>query len=633
MHTGTNVQEAAQLGVQRSELQESELEVITTPGSLVWWFLLPGLIQGAALYGILEWIDNNEFGTWLLALLWFFVVAPVAHHLIATEAHRRSSITMAVVLGALFALLAWGMVSRYGGSEVSATSSAYPILLAVYCSAVVTIVALPFYRTRMQRQRAWNDYSTLFEFSWNQTVSVAVGAGFMLVVFAVLGLTIALFGVLGIDLENILWRREVLIPVAGGAFGLGIGITRTRHTIVHGTRYLLISLLRALLPVHVLITGGFVLMVALQGLVAIDTDVSVTFVLLLAVALALTLCSAAVGDTENPDGRVLGWLCRAQSILVLSMSLLAAWALWQRIAQHGLTQERLLAVILVAVFVLYGVAYAASAFLPRQARALQQANIVMALLTMIVAVLLMTPLLDLPRIAANKQIARLNSGELLPEEIDLGWLQFGAGRAGVEALDRLRELPLAKTAVMRTRLAELDSSEDRWAYQDLLRGVERAKAKNTNSVHIIRTTAGDTASDRAADSLFNELAFLPLFEEQCIEQTRGCAIVETDVLKTGSREYLVAIRGQEEEVWLDWFVESHDSGWLRYKGGMLWDAFPSATVASSVEIDTFFQQLIEEGKPAMGSVTLPALLIGDQRLVPGMSDRRMIFPPEIPGVE
>ncbi|MEE9319813.1 MAG: DUF4153 domain-containing protein [Granulosicoccus sp.] len=609
-------------------MQDSDIAGNTTPGSLVWQFLLPGLIQGAALYWLLEWVDDNQYDIRLLALTWFLAIAPLAHHLVTTEGHRRSSITMSVVLGALCALLAWGMASRFGWGEASVVSTNYPIPQAVFCSIVICVVALPFYRTRIQRQAAWNDYPTLFEFSWNQTVSAVVGGGFMLVVFAVLGLTIALFDVLGFDLEEILWRREVLMPIAGGAFGLGVGITRTRHAIVHGTRYLLISLLRALLPVHVLVTGGFVLVAAFQGLDAIDTGISVTFVLLLAVALALTLCSAAVGDTEKPDGRVLGWLCRVQSVLVLFMSLLAVWALWQRIDQYGLTQDRLLAAVLVSVFFLYGATYAATVFVPAQARALQQINIVMALLTMIVAMLLMTPLLDLPSIAARQQIARLGSGELLTEEVDLGWLRFDAGLAGVDALDRLRELPLARTETMRSRLADLDSSENKRDYYALLLGQdERAElfsATGVTSVYIIRPTADDADSDRAADRLFSELASMPIFDQLCIEKTRDCAIVETDVLKTGSREYLVAIRGSKEVVWIDWFVEADDKNWLLYRGAMIWEAFSSATHATPAEIDTFFKQL-KSGEPMMVPVTLPALLVGDQQLVPGITGPHLHF--------
>lgn len=602
-------------------VQEPDIAGSTTPGSLVWWFLLPGVIQGAALYGILEWTDFDQFDIWQLALLWFFAIAPVAHHLVTTEACRRSSMKVAIALAALCAIFMWSMASQFGWGDGFAASSNYPIPQAIFSSLVICVVALPFYRTLMQRRSAWNNYPVLFEFSWNQTVSAAVGGGFILAVFAVLALTIALFHVLGIDLDDILWRREVLMPVAGGAFGLGIGITRTRHAIVHGTRYLLISLLRALLPVHVLITGGFVLLATLQGLDTINSGVSVTFVLLLAVALALTLCSAAVGDGEQPVGRILGWLCRAQSILVFLLCLLAAWALWQRIAQHGLTQERLLASILAAVFFLYGVGYAFTALLPRQARTLQQVNIIMALFTLFVAVLLMTPLLDLPKLAANQQLTRLERGELSAEEVDLGWLRFDAGRAGAAALAQIREIPAGQTVVMLKQLADLDSSEDKWGFQALLSGQEKRADLNRSpsraSLHMVRSTAGDADSDRAADRLYNELTSIHRFHRLCIEQSHDCVVVETDVLKYGNREYLVAIRDSAEQVLIDWFVERDDKSWTLINSGIVWEAFSAVTTASKAEVDALFIQL-QAGKPPIEPVTIPALLIGDQPLVPGI---------------
>jgi hypothetical protein len=314
-------------------------------------------------------------------------------------------------------------------------------------------------------------------------------------------------------------------------------------------------------------------------------------------------------------------LCRAQSILVLLLCLLAAWALWQRIDQHGLTQERILAAILVVIFLLYGVGYAVTALLPKQVRALQQVNVVMALVTMVVAVLLMTPVLDLPDMAAKQQIARLERGELLPEEVDLGWLRFEAGLAGVNALEHLKALPETKTDTMLTRFADLESSENMWDYQALLDGKEKRAELNTTanltSVHIVRTTVGDADSDRAVDRLYNVLAAMPSFNQLCIEQALDCAIVETDLLKTGSRQYLVALRGSAGEVRIEWFVEAVDNSWTIYKSGMIWDAFSSATFASQEEIDGFFQHL-KDGSPPMVPVTLPALLIGDQQLVPGM---------------
>jgi len=394
-------------GLVKTSLTDADDSAANSILELVLWFLVPGLVVGYVLY--LVALDFPVLPIKLqLPLFWFLIVAPLAHFLITTRAHRVAGLMMAVALAVVCSLLHFWYGMQLQVHELPRIPESY-ITISMLCTIAIAAATLPFYRTILHG-KPFNDYPSLFRFSWNQVVSALVAFLFTLAVFGIMGLSTALFDLIGIDIDRWIWRTDVRYVVGAGSFALGIGICRTRDGIVNGVRYLLVSLLRALLPIFVFITGAFVIATGVQGLDGITGKLSVTAVLLGSTVVALTLCTAGVGETKTIESRWISVLCRVLVLLMAVLCVLAVWAMWQRVSQHGLTGARVWAIILLTIASAYTLGYVVAAVTPRLSSVIQQTNVIMVLVCGLVAILLQTPALSVQSIAANNQLSRFKNG-------------------------------------------------------------------------------------------------------------------------------------------------------------------------------------------------------------------------------
>ncbi len=124
---------------------------------------------------------------------------------------------------------------------------------------------------------------------------------------------------------------------------------------------------------------------------------------------------------------------------ILPLSILAAVSMGTRIAQHGLSPERIWALIAVAVAVAYGVAYLVGAVRSRALGwdGLRRANLHLAVATCAIALVLAMPILDFGALSARNQMARLEAGKVSAEDFDYSALRWDFGEAGRAALARL----------------------------------------------------------------------------------------------------------------------------------------------------------------------------------------------------
>jgi hypothetical protein len=143
---------------------------------------------------------------------------------------------------------------------------------------------------------------------------------------------------------------------------------------------------------------------------------------------------------------------------ILPLGLFAAVSMGIRIDQHGLSPERMWALVTVVVAVAYGIAYWAALARGRRvawAAMLRRANLHLAAATCVLAFILALPLIDFGGISARNQINRLESGRVSAEEFDFTALRWDFGPAGRRALARLADgegevADLAKAAQAQT---------------------------------------------------------------------------------------------------------------------------------------------------------------------------------------
>ena len=110
-----------------------------------------------------------------------------------------------------------------------------------------------------------------------------------------------------------------------------------------------------------------------------------------------------------------------------------------RVEHRGWTNYRVVgaACLIVAGCVALGYAWAALASRPWLKR-LEATNLVAAALLLLAIIALTTPIADPGRLSVNDQMARLQSGRVIPAEFDFSYLRFDTGRYGREALERLK---------------------------------------------------------------------------------------------------------------------------------------------------------------------------------------------------
>ncbi|MEE9332584.1 MAG: DUF4153 domain-containing protein [Granulosicoccaceae bacterium] len=586
-----------------------------TPFELVCWFLVPGILQGCAFYLLIDQLSGIDFSL-RIPLFWFVVTAPTAHFLITTHRHRLAALITAVVLALGCSLLAYWYGVQLGMNHEDKVD-AFFIAVSMFCTIVISAAVLPFYRTRVSGLPA-NDYPSLFKFSWNQVVSALVALFFALAVYAILALSSALFQLIGIEIDKWIWRTDVRIVVFAGAYALGIGICRTRDGIINGVRYLIISLMRALLPVFVLVTGAFVVVSGVNGLDTFTDDLSVTGVMLTSLALSLTLCSAAVGDSKKIESRWLSLLCRVLAFLMAALCVLAIWAMWQRVVQHGFTDQRVLAVAALALAAAYTVGYLAAAFSRNLSGVVQQTNIVMIFICSIVAILLQTPLLLPQAIAAKNQLARFESGSVSAEKLDIGWLKFEAGLPGAQALDALRQMSQSQTAPLKTRLTKLDSYSTQWEYKndrdsvEMQESIKRLEAA-VEIVHLAPVGLVDVQQRQQIENWSQEQTELGGWR-RCPLPGVQCVLVEADAFADWNSEYLFIMRQSKTEMILRWVVQGEGS--FKYLTNSYSYNSPENWINASAENIDSLMESARKGIVPLGAIQVPAVKLGDKLVNP-----------------
>lgn len=347
-------------------------------------------------------------------------------------APRRAAVGALSLAVAITALVSLAALRHPQADGVFATP--FPILAA----ATVAFLSLPFWMAT-QAGRGWRDDEALFTQSW--TIVVRYGAAWLFVglVWAVLLLSGALLALVGLDIEALLIdRAPFALVLTGAALGLGLAVVNELSEVL--SPYLILRLIRLLLPPVLAVVAIFLAALPLHGLSPLLGGLSVAATLLAIAAVAVTLVSTAADatDAEAVQGAFMCAATRALAALVAPTAALAAWAVWLRVADQGWTPARVAAATIAAVALGYGLTYLRALLSRNGWRArLRSGNRVMALSIIGVAALSLTPLFDAESISARSQLARFEAGAVGVDNLDLAALaQWGhAGAAAIAALE------------------------------------------------------------------------------------------------------------------------------------------------------------------------------------------------------
>jgi hypothetical protein len=294
-------------------------------------------------------------------------------------------------------------------------------------------------------------YPIYFDVAWEQGIQLALAAIFVGVFWALMWLGAGLFELLKIEFLAQLFRRHWFwIPATTLAISIAIHVTDARVGLVRGTRVLVLTLLSLLLPLMTVLLLGFLAALAVTGLEPLWSTRRGSTLLLFATAVVLVLINAAYqdGTHDRHVPSLLRFSARIAAILPIPLVALAAYALALRIEQYGWTTDRILGTAVVIVSACHAIGYLWAAFARPWLQPIERWNVYCALISLAALLALFSPIADPARISVNDQMARVASGTIPPEKLDLTYLRWDAGRYGKAALETFagRDSSLRDTA-------------------------------------------------------------------------------------------------------------------------------------------------------------------------------------------
>lgn len=418
------------------------------------WALLPvmlaalGLATGVVIHLILGTDYGAELSAVRVALLSFVSVGAILFGFIVVRGDVRRSAAVALGAGLVAGLILYfnGSTAGWGASEG----------WRLFSLALAIGIAAPLFQAGRAHGFRPLDYPAVHDHVWTNAVLWCLGWAFTLIVWLMAWLLASLFQLIGIELLRDLLQMEWFHrPLFGLAFGLGLALLREHERIVRLLRNVGMLVLGVLAPVLAMGLGLFLLALPFTGLQPLwDATKATTPILLTCAAGAFLLVNAVIGNgVEAARHRVLRGAGLVLAVVILPLTAIAAIATGLRIDQYGFTPERLWALTFVILATIYGVAYLVSIVRGRRdwAFRVRSANLVLAMITCGVALLLATPLLSFNAISTRDQVARLEAGKVAPDKFDWRALAFQFGEPGRRALERLKQ---SSNAAIRAKAVE-----------------------------------------------------------------------------------------------------------------------------------------------------------------------------------
>ncbi|PSL19651.1 DUF4153 domain-containing protein [Shimia abyssi] len=435
---------------------------------------LIGALAGAAMWVLIEYardvlVSAHLFVTVASGVAGFFAVLLA----LSCPATVRRAALGAVILTVPAAVLLGLSSLRYDTLGEFAEAAHL-----VFAWGAMLFIGTPFLAVWLEDRRGVHNYEMLFDAAWSIVVRYSAAWLFVGVVWAVVFLSDALLQIVGATvIDDVLDIPVVPHVLSGVALGLGLAVVHEMRDYV--SPYLLLRLLRLLVPVMLLVVGVFVSAAALRGTGAMFDELSVAATLLAVALGVISLVSVAL-DKCDEDAVTISWMRWATGALALllpALAGLAGYAVWLRVAQYGWTPPRLMASTITGVVGVYAVTYAVSVLLRgRWMEHIRQANIVIAGGILLLSAVWMTPVLNVEAISARSQMARIVNGNVAPEDAALWEFANRWGRPG------------------KAVLADLEARDDTSA--ELVAAIEKARSQ-ANSVYQAPVT--ETQSELSAE--------------------------------------------------------------------------------------------------------------------------------------
>ncbi|MCB5426220.1 DUF4153 domain-containing protein [Altererythrobacter sp. CC-YST694] len=407
--------------------------------------------------------DGHSDSAPRMAAAAFLFFGPIAAAFSLERDNWRETAIFALLAGLIMAGLAWRAVNA--GDHAADEEYGFG------AGIIATLLALPLFQAGFHRTRFATPYRDTHFYVWTDAVSAAGALAFTGLSFLLLFVLAELFRLIRIELlHDLLDKGWFGWSVAGIAFGASLGTLRNSLKVLGALQsvvLLVLSLLAVPLAAALVI---FLIAVAFSGLdVLWEATRSATPVLLACAAGCFILTNAIVreDDTDMTRNGVMRVTAFVLAMGILPLTLLAVISMGTRVAQYGLSPERLWGLTAIAVACAYGLATWVAA-IRGKVRGwrpyVRRANLHLAAGVSVYALLLALPILDFGGISAANQLSRLERGKVSAEDFDYEALKWDFGDAGKRALTKLAKSKDAEVAKL-AREAQA-RKERRWNWME-----------------------------------------------------------------------------------------------------------------------------------------------------------------------
>lgn len=369
----------------------------------------------------------------------------------------------AVCLSAIAALMLTWAGSRFASLEAF-SDALHPIL----AWGVFITIGTPFAAALLRDRHSLRAYGHLFDVSWSILVRYSAGWLFAGLFWAVLIMSNALLEIVGLTIiEDVIDIDGAPFVITGLALGLGLSVVHEMREYL--SPFLVLRLLRLLVPVVLGVVLVFVVAALLQGPGDLFGSLSRTATLLFVGLTMISLVSISL-DRGDADAVRSSWmrLCTAALALLLPVIAgLAIYALWLRVSQYGWTPARLAAASSSAIVALYAVTYAVAIALRGTWMArIRQANIMVAVVVLLTSAAWQSPLLNAEWLSTRSQVARIESGGVPVDDMALFELAHEWGKPGRAGLLALEQEAKQSSPELLAEIERAKASDIRWQYEN-----------------------------------------------------------------------------------------------------------------------------------------------------------------------
>lgn len=443
----------------------------------------------------------------------------------------------------------WALYNATGAPGIEASAVLLPFGIT---QTALLFILLPFLQSHLLNQRWQLSYPQLFSLAWQNAITLLLTLVFVGLSWLVLQLGASLFALIELTLlQELLRKKAVVYLLTGLMVGLGILLGRTQHNAINVLRNIVFAMFKGLLPLLAFIAVTFVFSLPFTGLEPLWATRHAAAILI-SLQLALLLFINAVAQTGTqaaPYPRFLRYLINAALCCLPVFALLALYAIYLRLNQYGITQDRVYALLLALVLAAHAVGYCLAALRPAKGwlPLLGKVNISVAFVAVLLLIAINSPLLDPQRLTASSQIQRLQAYGVdathreYNTEHDIYHLRFDTGRPGYQALQQLQQALAADDPLALNVTAVLARPSRYRPYQS----EEQLAAQVVTDLTVLKQqiTVADWVTE-ADDNWWQALLAKQLGMISCLQPEASCTLLQQDLDQDGQPELILCDMAQ-----------------------------------------------------------------------------------------